>query len=290
MVDFPAPDEPDQRGHRARRRCKNYVVQHFLARVVRETDVFHRHVSFDAVQRDGAAGGFVFLFVVQDFARALQPGDRFGDLRADRHDLKHRRDQQHQERVERQPLAGCHSAADDGVSAEFVHQRADDAHHRHARQTHQRGRRDRLQDVVEQPLHSGGEDRFLAIFRVISLHHANAAERFRQAAGDFGGDFRTRSKNGANGLEGLADRRCQKPQLIPKAMLVIRTLVCSRYTERQDGGHQAADEFDQSRADQIAYAFHVAHDARDENAGFVRVVKRNRQPADVRLHLSCAGR
>ncbi len=51
-------------------------------------------------------------------------------------------------------------------------------------------------------------------------------------------------------------------------------------------GHQAADEFNQAGADQIAHAFDVAHDAGNQNSGFVRIVKGNGQLADVGLHLA----
>ena len=56
--------------------------------------------------------------------------------------------------------------------------------------------------------------------------------------------------------------------------------------QRKNGGHNAAHEFDQAGADQIAQAFHVAHDARDQGAGFVGIVKGDGKTADVRLHLA----
>ena len=49
---------------------------------------------------------------------------------------------------------------------------------------------------------------------------------------------------------------------------------------------QAADEIHQPGADQVAHAFHVAHDARDQRAALVRVVVGHRQPADVLLHFA----
>ena len=57
-----------------------------------------------------------------------------------------------------------------------------------------------------------------------------------------------------------------------KATPVIRTLSVDQKDESEDGGHEAADEFDEAGADEIADAFDVAHDARDERAGFVGVV------------------
>ena len=51
-------------------------------------------------------------------------------------------------------------------------------------------------------------------------------------------------------------------------------------------GHEAAYKFHQARANQIADAFDVAHDARDQHAGFVGVVERDGQAPDVGLHLA----
>ena len=51
-----------------------------------------------------------------------------------------------------------------------------------------------------------GEDFCFARFGVIALDHAHAAERFGEAAGDFGIDFAALAEDGANGFEGLAQR------------------------------------------------------------------------------------
>ncbi len=56
--------------------------------------------------------------------------------------------------------------------------------------------------------------------------------------------------------------------------------------ESKDRGHQSADKFDEAGADEIADAFDVAHDARNEHAGFVCVVKGDGEAANVRLHLA----
>ena len=47
---------------------------------------------------------------------------------------------------------------------------------------------------------------------------------------------------------------------------------------------QSADELDQAGADQVADAFDIGHDARDQRAGLVGVVVGDRQPADMLLH------
>ncbi len=65
----------------------------------------------------------------------------------------------------------------------------------------------------------------------------------------------------------------------------MNTLMRSSTISANNGGHHAARKIHQARADQIAQAFHVAHDPRDQRAGLIRIVKSDRQPADVRLHL-----
>ncbi len=57
------------------------------------------------------------------------------------------------------------------------------------------------------------------------------------------------------------------------------------HDHRNAGGEQSADQVDQSRPQQVSHAFDVSHDARDQRAGFVRIVERNRKMRDVGLHL-----
>ena len=81
-----------------------------------------------------------------------------------------------------------------------------------ARKAHQRGGGERFQNVVEQALDAAGENRLFALFGVIALHDAHAAERFGEAAGDFGVDFRARAEEGANRLEGFAEAEAEDQQ------------------------------------------------------------------------------
>ena len=57
-------------------------------------------------------------------------------------------------------------------------------------------------DVLEQALDAAGEDVGLALFGVVALDDADAAERFGEAAGDFGVDLGALAEDGADGLEG----------------------------------------------------------------------------------------
>ena len=67
----------------------------------------------------------------------------------------------------------------------------------------QRLRGEGADDVVEQALDAAGKDAGLALFGVVALDDAHAAERFGEAAGDFGVDLAALAEDGADGLEGL---------------------------------------------------------------------------------------
>ena len=77
-----------------------------------------------------------------------------------------------------------------------------------------------------------------------------------------------------------------KTPITEKTVSVTVTLRCKQVEERQHRGEQAADKLDQPGADQVAHAFHVGHDARDERAGAVLVVVGHREQAHVALHLA----
>jgi hypothetical protein len=56
--------------------------------------------------------------------------------------------------------------------------------------------------------------------------------------------------------------------------------------EHEHGGEKPAGEINQARAQQIANAVHVGHDARHQGSGLVSVEVCDGQPADVGLHLA----
>jgi len=53
--------------------------------------------------------------------------------------------------------------------------------------------------------------------------------------------------------------------------------------ERDDRGHQPADNSTSPFRFRLRTAFDIAHDPGNERAGFVGIVERDRKPADVRL-------
>src|SRR5205085_4742887 len=90
---FSRAGRADQRGHGPGLGGEADVVQHFLVLFVREADVLRFDAAVDAVYRGAAAGSFVFRLFVEDFTRAFEAGDGFGDLRADGYDLENGRDE-----------------------------------------------------------------------------------------------------------------------------------------------------------------------------------------------------
>ena len=93
-----------------------------------------------------------------------------------------------------------------------AHIHGDRTHHteKHAGgETHDRRRGEGAHDVVEQASHASGEDRLLALFGVISLDHAHAAQRFREPARDLGIDLAALAENRPDGREGLVQRHSQ---------------------------------------------------------------------------------
>ena len=188
----------DQRRDGPRLRFETHLMKNFLAGIVGKVHIFHDDSAVDAFHSDRAARIFVFFLFVQDFAGALEAGDGFGDLRADGDDLKHRSNQETEEKIERKPVAQGHAAAQNFVAAQLQHESADDSEKGRAGKAHQGGGRERFQNVVEQTLDACAENPLFAFLGVIALHDAHAAERFGEPAGHFGGDFGPRAEDGAN--------------------------------------------------------------------------------------------
>ena len=74
------------------------------------------------------------------------------------------------------------------------------------------GHGERLHDVVQQAVHAAGKDAGLALFGVIALDDAHAAQRLGEAAGDLGVDLAALAEDGADDFEGrIAGRRRTRP-------------------------------------------------------------------------------
>ncbi len=130
----------------------------------------------------------------------------------------------------------------------------------------------------------GGEDVGLALFGVVALDDADAAERFGEAAGDLGVDLGALAEDGADGLEGALQNEAKGDEDDEGDERHLDAEL-DEVAEREDGGEDAADEVDDAGADEVADAFDVGHDAGDEGAGAVFIVKGDGKAADVGLDL-----
>ncbi len=207
--------------------------------------------------------------------RPLQAGKRFGELGADLYDLHHRGDQKsHEQRVSEEAADG--QRAGENLPRSEKHDERSDHAEQHARgKAHDRGCGKTLNYVVQQPQHARGKHLLLARFGVVALHHANPAERFRQAPGELGTDFASFAKDWANGLKRLLQREPKDAKKTEGQQRHDRA-DAEKNDQRNARGEQSANQIDQPGADQVAHSFDVAHDARDQDATFGRVMKRHR--------------
>ena len=239
--------------------------------------------------RCGAPLVLVLGPLAQHLARALEAGERLGELRADGHDLEDRRHQEAQEDRVGEEAAHRQMAGED-LARPDVHDRGADQPEQHGRgQAQHRGRGQRLQHVVEQPLHALREHAALARLGVVALHHAHAAQRLGQPSGHLGLDLAALAEDRPERAEGPAQHEAEDRERAQGDEGHDRA-DAQHDREREDRGQQPAQELDQAGADQVPHALHVAHDARHQLPGLVGVVVGDRQPADVRLHLAAASR
>ena len=89
----------DQRSNGSRLGVEADAVQHGLLGRVGELDVFKAHLALDGRHFDGAAGSLVLLELGHDLAGAIEAGNRLGQLRADIHHLKDRRNHEGEKHV-----------------------------------------------------------------------------------------------------------------------------------------------------------------------------------------------
>ena len=197
---------PHQRRHRAGRRREAHRFEHRLAGLVGERDVVEHHVAADALEAHRAPRVLVFRPLAQDFARALQAGERFRYLRADAHHLEHRRHQERQEHGERHEAADGEIAGQDLPRADEHHHRAHHPHQHGGAKAHQRDRGERPQDVLQQPLHPARKHGPLALLGVVALHHAHAAQRFGQPPRHLRHDLAALAEDRPDDSERLAQR------------------------------------------------------------------------------------
>jgi hypothetical protein len=246
-------------------------MQDHLAGVVGEIYVVENDFAGDAFEFNGAVRGFVFGRFVQNFAGAFEAGESFGHLRADADDLENRGDEHGQEESEGEEDAEGHGSGENLTRTQEHNCRADQAHQAGGGKSHKRSGGQCLQNVFEEALYARGKNFFLARFGVVALHHADPGETFGEAAGDFGIYFGARAENRANGLEGLIQAEAEDDE-DGAGHSGHQHADLQQNDQRKDRSHNATNKFNQAGADQIADAFDVTHDPRNQDAGFIGVV------------------
>ena len=274
----------DERGDGAGAGLEADVVQDGLVGDVGEADVDEADVAFEGAELDGAGGVGVLFALAHDLAGAVEAGEGFGELRADGDELHDGRGHEGEHHDVGHVAAGSELADGVEVRAHVHDDHADDAEDDGGRERHEGLRGERADDVLEEAVDTAGEDRGFAVFGVVALDDADAAERFGEAAGDFGVDLGALAEDGADDLEGaLQDEREGRHDDEGEQRHADGDV--HEVGEGEDGGEDAADEVDDAGADEVADAFDVGHDAGDEGAGAVLVVEGDGELADVLLDL-----
>ena len=179
-------------------------------------------------------------------------------------------------------VAERHRAGDDRAAADDDHDDADHADDDGRERGDRRHAGDRLGDVAEQPVNALREDQLFALLGGVGLDDADAAERFVQPAGHLGVDLSALAEERPQAVERQRHRAAECGQRAERRERQPPVQV-EENDERDDGRDDAAGELDEAGADDVADAFGVRHDARDEDAGLRRVEVADRQPRDVRL-------
>ena len=119
---------------------------------------------------------------------------------------------------------------------------------------------------------------------MIALHHAHAGKRFRQPPGDLRIQLGARAKDRPDHLNGPVESK-RAAQQHRERHAGHECADAQQHDQRKQRGHDAAGEFHQARADQIAQTLDVVHHPRHQRAGLGRIVISDGQSSDVGLHL-----
>src|ERR1700685_2127533 len=103
-----------------------------------------------------------------------------------------------------------------------------------------------------------------AVFRVVTLDYADASERLREPARDLGIDLAALAEDGTNRAKSFIQRD-RKEQQESEGDGSHQSADAKYHNQGDSRRRQAAHEIDQSRADQVANAFDIGHDPRDQH-------------------------
>ncbi len=241
-------------------------------------------MAVDGGEVVGASGLGVFLVLGEDLGGAVEAGDGLGELGADGDELDDGGDHEREEHDVGDIAAGGEAADYYLVGTEVHDEGSNDAEDGGRGERHEGLGGERGDDVLEEAVGAGGEDVGLALFGVVALDDADAAEGLGEAAGDLGVDLGALAEDGADGLEGALEDEAEDEQDDEGDDRHLDAEL-DEVAEGEDGGEDAAEEVDDAGADEVADAFDVGHDAGDEGSGAVLVVEGYGEAADVGLDL-----
>src|SRR5256885_8889281 len=125
-------------------------------------------------------------------------------------------------------------------------------------------------------MRAASEGQLLAFLSGVCFNDANAAERFGQPSGKGRGYFAALAEQRSEPREGERQGRAESPQHQSRDQSQT-PVKPEQNTQSYGRGDHAADQLHQAGADQIAYAFGVVHDSRNEFADLGRVEIADRQ-------------
>ena len=132
-------------------------------------------------------------------------------------------------------------------------------------------------------MHAAGEDDLFALLRRVDLHHARAAHRLTESPRDLGLDLGPLTEDRAQLRERVRHHAAEDREE-PERERREEPVEPEQIAERDRRREHPANEVDDPRADQVADALGVVHDAVDQHAALRRVEEADREAQDPRLH------
>src|SRR5262249_26473867 len=136
---------------------------------------------------------------------------------------------------------------------------------------------------VKKPHDAAAKHALLAVFGVVSLDHANPAQRFGESSRHLGVDLSPLAKNRTNRLKSFLKRQSETEQE-PEGQRRHQRTDPEQHNQRNTRGEQSTYKIYKASADQVTHAFHITHDSRYQNTALGRIVERHGQPPDMRLY------
>ena len=274
---------PHQRRRSPCRRLERDSLEHRHAFLVLEPHVLERNVAANS-----GKPWLVTIFLIlgghrSDFPYAVEPGERFGDLRSDGRDLNQRRHHDTGQHEVQDKITDGHHTRQHGSAPHQNHDDTDAADDQCGKSGEAGHASDGLCDVPEQLVHALGENQFFPPLSRIRLDDAHARQGLIQAPGDLRIDLASLDENGTQPREGKR-HHARKRQENDQREHRQAPVESEEPGEGDRGSDQATRQLDQSRSDEISDAVGIGHDARNQHARLGGVEVRHRQASHVLLH------